>query len=387
MNALVDVPGVGRRATVPEAGAARERDHARAGRAARTPTRARRALRPAAGGGSIGGNLDVAFATVLGASSTSSGRGVSKGSARSSRVARAGSARRRAALAAEGARVAAARVASIGSRRSSHRPRRQRRGGCEQFVDRAVDGSAGSTSSSTTPVSPSAATRCGTSSQEDEREVIETNVLGADADDAALRAAPRGRRRRPHRQPRLGRRHLVVRERLVVCRVEVRGARLHACTARRPARQARSCHERRAGHGRDRLLQGALQGRRGEGGGGLPNVAMGGPLSAEDMADCVMFAVTRPPNVNIDEIVMMALAQTSGGTILRDRVATRLRACPSSAAGRTTTARTARPCRTGRRRRPRRRAPRSTNSSASMPSWTRAAQRSSSASSRSRCVE
>jgi NADP-dependent 3-hydroxy acid dehydrogenase YdfG len=32
----------------------------------------------------------------------------------------------------------------------------------------------------------------------------------------------------------------------------------------------------------------------------------------------VMFALTRPPHVNIDEILLMALAQTSGGTILRD---------------------------------------------------------------------
>src|SRR6478672_3066257 len=48
------------------------------------------------------------------------------------------------------------------------------------------------------------------------------------------------------------------------------------------------------------------------------NVALGGPLSAEDIADCVLFAVTRRPNVNIDEIVVMALAQVSGGNILRD---------------------------------------------------------------------
>jgi hypothetical protein len=31
-----------------------------------------------------------------------------------------------------------------------------------------------------------------------------------------------------------------------------------------------------------------------------------------------MFALTRPPHVNIDDIVLMALAQTSGGNILRD---------------------------------------------------------------------
>jgi hypothetical protein len=49
------------------------------------------------------------------------------------------------------------------------------------------------------------------------------------------------------------------------------------------------------------------------------DVALGGALGPEDVADCVMFAVTRRPNVNIDEIVIMALAQTSGGNILRDQ--------------------------------------------------------------------
>jgi 3-hydroxy acid dehydrogenase / malonic semialdehyde reductase len=47
-------------------------------------------------------------------------------------------------------------------------------------------------------------------------------------------------------------------------------------------------------------------------------VSMGGPLHAEDVADCIMFALTRPPHVNIDEIVVLALAQSSGGTIVRD---------------------------------------------------------------------
>ncbi len=46
-------------------------------------------------------------------------------------------------------------------------------------------------------------------------------------------------------------------------------------------------------------------------------VAMGGPLHAVDVADCILFAVTRPANVNVDEIVLTALAQVSGGNILR----------------------------------------------------------------------
>jgi NADP-dependent 3-hydroxy acid dehydrogenase YdfG len=48
------------------------------------------------------------------------------------------------------------------------------------------------------------------------------------------------------------------------------------------------------------------------------DVALGGPLHASDVVDCIMFALTRPPHVNVDEIVLMALAQTSGGNILRD---------------------------------------------------------------------
>jgi 3-hydroxy acid dehydrogenase/malonic semialdehyde reductase len=47
-------------------------------------------------------------------------------------------------------------------------------------------------------------------------------------------------------------------------------------------------------------------------------VALGGPVRPEDVADCIVFALTRPPNVNIDEIVIMALAQSSGSRIIRD---------------------------------------------------------------------
>src|SRR5205085_2501849 len=48
------------------------------------------------------------------------------------------------------------------------------------------------------------------------------------------------------------------------------------------------------------------------------NVGLGGPMRAEDVADCIVFAVSRPPNVNVDELVVMALAQSSGARIIRD---------------------------------------------------------------------
>ena len=113
------------------------------------------------------------------------------------------------------------------------------------------------------------------------------------------------------------------------------------------------------------------------------NVALGGPLHAEDVADCIMFALTRPPHVNIDEIVVLALAQVSGANVVaralaalvpvtaqavpglperRDLVVDRLRRAPRSACAA------------------------ATNSSWSIPSRTREAQRSSSSSSRSRCA-
>jgi 3-hydroxy acid dehydrogenase / malonic semialdehyde reductase len=42
-------------------------------------------------------------------------------------------------------------------------------------------------------------------------------------------------------------------------------------------------------------------------------------MTPDDIAACVLFAVTRPAHVNVDEIVVKALAQSSGGRILRQQ--------------------------------------------------------------------
>ncbi len=41
------------------------------------------------------------------------------------------------------------------------------------------------------------------------------------------------------------------------------------------------------------------------------------PVTPDEVADCVLFALTRPPHVNVDEIVVMAIAQSSGARIVR----------------------------------------------------------------------
>lgn len=41
------------------------------------------------------------------------------------------------------------------------------------------------------------------------------------------------------------------------------------------------------------------------------------PVTADEVADCVLFALTRPAHVNLDEIVVKALAQSSGARVAR----------------------------------------------------------------------
>jgi len=41
------------------------------------------------------------------------------------------------------------------------------------------------------------------------------------------------------------------------------------------------------------------------------------PVTADEVAECVLFALTRPLHVNLDEIVIKALAQSSGARVVR----------------------------------------------------------------------
>lgn len=43
------------------------------------------------------------------------------------------------------------------------------------------------------------------------------------------------------------------------------------------------------------------------------------PLTAEDVAECIAFAVTRPPHVDVDEIVVRPVAQASSTVVARNR--------------------------------------------------------------------
>jgi 3-hydroxy acid dehydrogenase/malonic semialdehyde reductase len=48
------------------------------------------------------------------------------------------------------------------------------------------------------------------------------------------------------------------------------------------------------------------------------NVGLGGPLQPDDIADCILFAVTRPPHVSIDSMMVLARAQTTGTNVYRE---------------------------------------------------------------------
>jgi 3-hydroxy acid dehydrogenase / malonic semialdehyde reductase len=41
------------------------------------------------------------------------------------------------------------------------------------------------------------------------------------------------------------------------------------------------------------------------------------PLTGADVADCIVWAITRPPNVNIDEMVVRPIAQATARDVAR----------------------------------------------------------------------
>jgi len=47
------------------------------------------------------------------------------------------------------------------------------------------------------------------------------------------------------------------------------------------------------------------------------DVGLGGALQAADIAECILFALTRPPHVSIDEMLVLATAQTNGTNVYR----------------------------------------------------------------------
>ena len=50
----------------------------------------------------------------------------------------------------------------------------------------------------------------------------------------------------------------------------------------------------------------------------LYDAVLATPVTPADVAECVLFVVTRPAHVNVDELVVKALAQSSPARIVRD---------------------------------------------------------------------
>ena len=137
---------------------------------------------------------------------------------------------------------------------------------------------------------------------------------GPDPDDAPLPAA--SPRRRAHRQHGLdrGRQAYENAAVYVASKYAVRG--FTYALARGSARPPDPAHDGRSRPGRVELLARSLPRRRGEG--EVPSTTSVEPLRPTDIAECVLFALTRPLHVNIDEIVVKALAQSSPVRIVRD---------------------------------------------------------------------
>ena len=112
-------------------------------------------------------------------------------------------------------------------------------------------------------------------------------------------------RRRGHRHARLRGRPARASVRGRLLRLEVRPGRLHARARPRAPRAGRPLHERLPGRRRDRVR---ARGRPRPEAGGLP-----GMMTAEDVAEIVMFVITRPRNHRILETAIRPMTETSWG--------------------------------------------------------------------------
>ena len=122
-------------------------------------------------------------------------------------------------------------------------------------------------------------------------------------------------RRGPHSVHGLDRGQGGVPERRRVRGREVRAARLRLRAARRPARASDPDHDRRSGPRRRPSSRSSVS--RATARPPKRPTSVSSRSRADDVAECVLFAVTRPLHVNVDEMVIKALAQSSGGRILR----------------------------------------------------------------------
>ena len=103
----------------------------------------------------------------------------------------------------------------------------------------------------------------------------------------------------------------------VVHHGEVRRARLHVRAARGSPRPADPGHDRRSGPRRGTEF--SLVRFKGDEEKAAAVYRGVEALQADDVVDCILFALTRPWHVNVDEIVVKARNQSSGARILRDQ--------------------------------------------------------------------
>ena len=150
------------------------------------------------------------------------------------------------------------------------------------------------------------------STEEDEETVLHTNV------DGVLRITrlclPHVRDGGPHRLHGLDRRAAGIPARRVVHRLEVRRARL--LYALREDLLGRPIRVTTVDAG---LVETEFSLVRFDGDQEKADAVYDGldPVTPEEVADCVLFALTRPLHVNLDEIVIKALAQSSGARVVR----------------------------------------------------------------------